>query len=354
MERLVVACGHEKQRGQLIGRATRERIGLIRSARDAALQRYRMASLSEWLPTARKYLSPLWEYAPRTYAEMCGMADGAGLPFDDILLLTCIYEKGMNAAEPTAHCTSFAARGRATVNGGVLCGQTNDEDPANWANGDADIVVHHVAPDGLETLIYTHSGLPAYMGMNSAGLCMLWNSIDNRERAIGVPSCALIRETLFCTSLAEAEAYLRAVPHAVPNNFLLAHARDGLLNMEVTPSYISVVRSEENLCHANHILDADLSRQDAIVSIPNETTCHRMARMEELLMEYSGRIDVACAQRFVTDHGNFPVSICTHPRADWPFQTLAAMVFDPGRGAMHIAFGNGCTTPFECYGMACR
>ena len=53
------------------------------------------------------------------------------------------------------------------------------------AAGQLDGVIHHRDESGLETLIYTHPGIPAYMGMNSAGLCLLWMAIDNGERAAG-------------------------------------------------------------------------------------------------------------------------------------------------------------------------
>ena len=46
---------------------------------------------------------------------------------------------------------------------------------------------------GCKTLLYTHAGVPAYMGMNSAGLCVTWIYIDNGERANGPPTCVLIR-----------------------------------------------------------------------------------------------------------------------------------------------------------------
>jgi predicted N-acetyltransferase YhbS len=347
--RLIEARGDATQRGRQIGQATAAGMAAIRESRERAFARHGQMSFSQWLDRGRQYIDPLREFAPRTFAEMQGMADGAGLSFSDVLLLTCIYEKGMGDGVAAEHCTSFAARGAATRDGALLCGQTDDEDPLNWAQGTADYVAHHHDEDGLQALIFTHAGIPAYIGMNSAGLCVLWNSIDNRERAIGVPSCALIREVLFCTELDQAEEYLRSAPHSVPNNFLLAHARDGMLNMEITPTGIGVQRHHESLCHANHIVDNELAANDSIIGIPNETTCFRMARMAQLLQVNRGHIDVPRALAMVSDHDAEPRSICSHVRPGWPFATMAAIVFEPAQGAMHIAFGNGCSTAFMRY-----
>ena len=75
-----------------------------------------------------------------------------------------------------------------------------------------------------KTLIYTHPGYPAYMGMNSHGLAVLWQYIDNGERNLenGVPTVVLIREMLTKSTLTQAVTYLREVPHMIPNHFLLS------------------------------------------------------------------------------------------------------------------------------------
>ena len=59
------------------------------------------------------------------------MADGADLPLEDVLLLTCVYEKHMGRAggghSDHCLCTAFGAAGAATRSGELLCGQNNDE-----------------------------------------------------------------------------------------------------------------------------------------------------------------------------------------------------------------------------------
>ena len=349
--RLVRATGTAGERGESIGSATGKRIRALLAAQDQEHRDRDGLTLHGWQPAARRFEPLIRGHAPVTAAEMAGMAAGAGLPDDELLLLACAYEKYMGTAPGTdGHCTALGAAGDATAAGDVICGQNNDELMADWLGGAADVVVHHTDDDGLQTLIYTHAGVPAYMGMNSAGMCVTWMYIDNGERGAGLPTCVLIRELLTMSSLADAVDYLARTPHAVPNAFLLGHP-EGLRTVEVFPrSRMRVREGTALLWHANHILDPELAAADRQASNPDATTFSRCARMGELLCEHDGGIDVRAAQRFLSDHGSRH-PICQHPEpdAEAPGKTLASMVFEPAAGTMHLAFGNGCEVPYAAY-----
>jgi len=70
------------------------------------------------------------------------------------------------------HCTAFAVtqdRTQGKKRPG-LCAQNVDEAPWGWLDGEKDVVFHHKTPEtGLETMLYTHPGVPAYCGMNNRG-----------------------------------------------------------------------------------------------------------------------------------------------------------------------------------------
>ena len=350
-KRLIVAQGDAFERGRLIGEETGERIRALLRAQEAADIGKDGLTLHKWLPQAKAFLPYIQKHASESLTEMEGVASGAGLPFDEILLLACVYEKHMGKGAD--HCTAFAATGAATASGELICGQNNDESVAPWLEGAMDVVIHQIDSSGQAVLLYTHPGIPAYMGMNSAGLCVMWMYIDNGERGPGVPTCILIRELLRHASLDEAVAYLKATPRAVPNNFLLAHDSEGICNVEFSPGQFRPVRDDSVLSHANHILDPAMAVDDVA---KGTGTRSRFDRMSQLVGGHRGRIDVALGQQMLADHGNAPESICCHPREDVdnPGKTLASMVFEPASGIMHIAFGNGCETPAQQFRFARR
>ena len=347
--RYLKANGSAYPCGQMIGKNWHHNIKtVLKAAEKAAIDKDGM-TLHDWLPHARSLLPYIKEYAPATLEEMRGMAQGSRLPFDDILLLTCAYEKWFNYHTPE-HCTGFAAMGDASLSGDLVTGQNNDECFHHWAAGDMDGVIHFKDETGMETLVYTHPGIPAYMGMNSAGLCILWMAIDNGERSPGVPTNVLIREVLRLKSLQEAVKFLERTPRTLPNNFLLSHPTEGICNIECSPASFFPAYDKMLLLHANHILTTNMNGQDMILKNSTSSTVSRYTAMGSLLEKYKNKIDIDIAKNILSDHSFFPNSICAHPKPDSIYsKTMASMIFLPESGSMHIAFGNGCEMPYEIY-----
>jgi len=340
-------------RGEIIGRSAPMQIRTILEYQEQHyLQKEGISLRESWLPTARLFAPYIEKHAPDTWLEMQGTAEGAGLDFDDLLILASVYEKKVGYGAD--HCSAFAAMAGMTADGSLICGQTNDESLLEWAAGSLDQAIHH--KDGeSEVLIYTHPGIPAYMGMNSEGLCILWNYIDNGERGMGVPTNVLIREVLCRKTLSEAVSFLEATPRSIPNNFLLAHPGEGICNVELFPDTAVKDRRPELAVHANHILDKEKSVRDVKLSHREiETTFLRQEALEELCRKNRGAIDTATAESFFRDHSRGWGSLCVHPHLR-PHtrarinKTLAAMVFHPDSGTMSIAFGNPCETPFVSF-----
>jgi len=123
------------------------------------------------------------------------------------------------------HCSGFAGITKESM----LLGQTNDFNLAEWLFGDMELVLHHVDSDnGLQSLFYTDPGYPINMGMNSEGLVLLWQTIDDGSRSneyLGVPTQAAAREAMKYKTLEDAVDFLCSIPLVISNNFLLGQAK---------------------------------------------------------------------------------------------------------------------------------
>ena len=168
--RYLFVKGNAYERGLSVGKSWRDRIVTLLKANENATISQDGMSLHQWLPHAETFLPIIRDYAPNTLEEMQGTAEGGSLPFEDILLLSCAYEKYYNFHAPE-HCTAFAVMNESSRNGDLICGQNNDECFHHWAAGQLDGVVHHRNESGMETLIYTHPGIPAYMGIAFGNGC---------------------------------------------------------------------------------------------------------------------------------------------------------------------------------------
>ena len=348
-QRLLTVTGTDYDRGRQIGESLRDSIltnysnHLIFFGSDA---------FDDWSKQSEMYIDLIKEYAIGTYEELKGMADGSAIPFEKILALTTAYEKSFECDKISNKCTSFAVSGEYTKEGNTICGQTNDEQLDEWLD-DLSVVIKHIDNEKqLRTLIYTHPGASAYMGINSEGLAVQWTYIDNAERSIGLPTNIIIRELLRFSDVASAGEFLNSIPHGIPNQIMLVDKTGEILSTECFPSGLYPLAKKNCICHTNHILIDSLMINEQTTD-KNDSTFFRLKRIEEMIQEKKGEITVDAAKEFLCDHKNEPQSICVHPHYYMDYstrhKTLAALVFDLQNLEMNIAYGNPCETPYNKY-----
>ena len=296
----------------------------------------------DWAKCCEKYVPILEKYAPETLSEIKGMAAGSELPFNQILALSTAYEKSFGCDQISDKCTSFSAYGEATTDGLMICGQTNDERMDEWAP-ELDLTIHHKSESNHEMMIYAHPGNVAYMGCNNKGITILWTYIDNGLKQDGLPTNIIIREALSKESYEETVKFIQTIPHAIPNYFKVCHRDKGATGLECFPNKVYTSVYGPTSAHANHNIFSP-EEPDKTISW---STNQRQKNMTRLLQENFGKINVAVAKEFFKDHTDFPFSICTHPNRVRPMaKTLCAMVYDMGKGELHITHSNPCEYPY--------
>lgn len=345
IHRYIKVTGNAFERGEQIGKNLKFQIETNLVSQKLFYQDT-VAELEIWQGRMKQYLDYTEKFAPEVLEEMKGMAYGGKLSFEEILYLYTVYERSFFDHLISDKCTSFAVQGEATLDGSVICGQTNDERLDEY-RAEMDCVVHHKNPEtGLETLIYSHPGIPAYMGMNNHGLAVMWTFIDNGQRQEGLPTAGIIRMLLTFKTLREARDFLYETPHAVPNQFTLAHSSEGIESVECFPNKLYAQKSAPVMIHANH---------NSITNVEPEmggskTSHSRYEAMSKIVEEQYGEITAETGKQFLASHLNFPKSVCNHPSPEHPMsKSLASMVFDLGKGEMYLAFGNACEQPFHMY-----
>jgi len=329
-ERFISVEGAPEERGRILAALTGRSVDRLVACKQKALAE----GGSAWRDRISRLCRAVERHAPVCHQELCGVIE-TGRDWSETVSLAFEYELWMEQTRRGDKCTGFIAANAGRPDIGPILGQTNDEEPSAWLGGACDYVVRHVDERGGRVLIYSHPGIPAYMGMNSSGLVVLWQYIDNGERDFeeGVPTTALIREMLTKSTLAEALGYLEGTPRAVPNNFQLGRPGEGAVNVECTPSRFLVRRVEEGVCcHANHITaDEELRREDIGITRTSSTSRLRLGALEERLPPERGFVSVREAEEALSGAPVFYE------------RTLAAMVFRPLAGTMRIRFaGEGC------------
>lgn len=363
MQRIRVA-GAPLERGRQYGRAGAPLIArCVTSYREVFEQRAGV-NWSAAVAHARTFVRDIEAFMPEALDEMRGIADGAGVPFDAVLVLNCRSELMFAAARskgetPPGECTSFAVTPEASGDGHVLLGQNWDWVP--FAR-DVCVLLDVQRDDKPAFATIVEAGMVAKVGMNAAGFGMCTNTLVSERDADrrGVPYHVMLRALLDCESVAEAGRTLGSVQRALSANYLVADSSGAAMNFETIAGGSGEIHATQPqrglLAHANHFLCADFAAIDAYVAkSPHSLT--RLAGMRNGLLA-SERISVSRMQEVLRDHAHAPNGICSHPDpAAHPMYartTVASFIADLTAGEFWFTDGPPCESAYDAYRFHCH
>ena len=215
---LIDVSGRPHERGRQYGQQATERIrrGVAHYSGQLArldLDRDSVAAL------VRAYLPVIERFDAAYIEEMHGIAAGAAVPFEDVVLLNARTEILKLGERPDLRarlmdadgCTGVVALPEATADRSVIHAQNWD-----WKAECAEtaVLLRVRSDDGPDILTFTEAGGLARSGLNSAGIAITANYLqsDRDYRDLGVPLALIRRKVLEQQHVALA---MRAV-HATP------------------------------------------------------------------------------------------------------------------------------------------
>lgn len=343
--------GSHRQIGRQIGEACIQQVRhSLENARNLIESTYDVLELT-WEGAqiqARKYLPFAEERYPQYVEEMMGIAEGAGVPFDDIAVLNAMEAVTMDALHLTK-CTSIAVNGQRTADEHVLVAHNEDWLPED----EEDVYVLHVEPDDEPPfLAMTYGGLLPNIGFNAYGIAQCCDSVYPTDSRIGVPRVVVSRAVLAADRPGNAIRRCLVPRRAAGYNHLIVHVSGEIYNVEVSARHFGIEYAEKGyLVHTNHFVTPQMQ---PIESEPDEliSTRVRYFRARHLL-EQMPRLTVRMLQDVQRDHINIPDSICNHAdTANDPLdreKTICALVMDLTSRVMHIAWGNPCGNQYHTF-----
>lgn len=351
----VVARGAGFARGEQYGAQARARISqCIRSYQSLFALRAGLAWPSA-LEHARRFEPAVGAFAPECIEEMRGIAQGAGVSYDEILALNCRSELMFAALRatrrvPPGECTSFAVLPSASANGHLLIGQNWD-----WVPFAREVsVLLSVERDdrpGFTTVV--EAGMLAKVGFNTAGLAVCTNTLVSTTdtAATGVPYHVILRKLLDAETFAGAKSLLTSTQRALSANYLIGHVSGEAANFEAAAGGRDTLRITEPaqglLAHSNHFLDNALAKSDSYVRLHP----HSRTRLDSMRKALHSGVSLYGLKAALRSHDNAPNGVCGHPdpKAN-PLQartTVASVIADLTSGEAWIASGPPCSEDYE-------
>ncbi|MBI3270853.1 MAG: hypothetical protein HYZ53_17765 [Planctomycetes bacterium] len=248
--------------------------------------------------------------------EIRGVAEGAGMRFEEMLLGNCFLD-----LKRSPLCSTFVAYGPATRDGDVLFGRNLDFPSLGIAGDHGLVTVYH--PTGKKAFVSVGwPGLSGVLsGMNEDGLSLaVMNVFMEKETPKGTPYTLLFREILEnARTTDEAIARMQVARRTVGNNLMLCDARPSAALVEFSAEVCNVRRPVEDAIYStNHFrIGESLAK----------TTCWRYPILERELRGRYGKLDVEGAKAVLGSVGLRLIN-------------LQAMLFRPVQRDLWVSFAS--------------
>ena len=340
--------GSHYQMGCQMGEAMREQIHhSIENAHVLIRDTYEHLQLT-WEGAqiqARKYIPFSEERYPQYVLELKGIADGAGVSFDDVHAMEAVTMDALHLTK----CTSMAVSPERAANGHVLIAHNEDWLPEDEPN----VVIIHARPENEPPyLAMTYGALLPNIGLNAYGIAQACDSVYPSDSRVGVPRVIVSRAVLAARTPGDAVRSALISHRAAGYNHLIAHESGELYNIEVSSRRFAMLSSDDGyIVHTNHYLDPQMQ---AIESDPDELVNTRVRYLRALrLLRQTPMHTVKSLQTIQKDHVNYPDSICNHANeAENPLdreKTVTGLVIDLNNRQINATWGNPCDSTYYTY-----
>lgn len=346
----IVVSGSSRQKGVMYGEQAKERILKSVAFYNSTFNKNNI-SAETLAALIEKYRRVIAENYPDKLEEVKGIAEGSGIPVEQIIALNCRTEILQSSKMMAPECTVFAAMPEATANGHAYIGQNWD-----WFEecGEFAIVLEVQNEDAPDCLIFVEAGMLCRNGMNSIGIGVCGNGLtakgDAKQEGIPIP---LVR-----SSILESKSYGYAVEKLVCTkrassaNYILADKAGIAVNFEMIPNdFFQMDPQKGILAHANHFIAGRGFVEDVFVKAFPDSV-YRVQRVKQILSAAYPQITLDDLKTVFKDHFGYPMSICRHCLKSGgidKYATVASIIYDLTAGTMYVSKGTPCENDYHEY-----
>ncbi len=317
---LIEVEGHPLERGRQYGRQAADRV-------EKSIQLYTSRLFDQGVKwegicdEARRFIPTIETYNPDYLVEMRGIAQGAGVDLEAILLINArteiLYGRQKPAEPADDHqdgCTNAVALEKATRSGHVLQAQNWD-----WKVEclDTTVILRVHRDDGPDMLTLVEAGGLARHGLNSRGIGVGANFLhtDQDFGRSGIPLSLIRRKILDAELYYDALAAVMRPSRAFSNNMMVSIAEGEAVCLETTPEEVFWVWPQDDLLvHANHFLcPVAKSKYKDLLAVKSPDTLYRSRRVDSALRSRLGDIILDDMKAALFDDFGTPRAVCRPP-----------------------------------------
>ncbi|MDX5483232.1 MAG: C45 family autoproteolytic acyltransferase/hydrolase [Hymenobacteraceae bacterium] len=301
-----------------------------------------------------QYQKAIQEATPQLWQEIQGISVGSGQKIDDVLAFQLIDEywgyldRLKNGSVDKDHCSAVGVA--ATTGQPTFVAQNIDID--TYMQG-YQVLLHIVSKeDNIEQFVMSCAGFIGFAGMNSKGVAVVINALTDLNNAVtGLPVTFVTRGILQQPSGEQALAFVRSIPHATGQNYLIGTETE-VVNVEASANQVVPFYPTPNkglVYHTNHSLaNHDVKpwmqeyHQRMLAGTGTQTNSQtRYAALERRLAAPGMHLSPELIKTTLRskDHERFPVCVAYDPKA--VAFTFSSVVFTLGpRPSVQVTHGS--------------
>ncbi len=267
---------------------------------------------------AEAHLPVLARYHAALHAELCGIAEGAGVSAAEIVVAN--HYTDLRDLDPDPTTWSPAPEGRTDDPGG--CSVVWAETPtgrivAQTWDMHATAIPYTMmlrvpeSADGPAAWFLTLTGCLGLAGMNGARVAIAINNLYSKDATLGVVWPAVVRRALHHPTAAAARDEIMRAPIGSGHHYFVADRRDAF-GIETSGRLRRIIykgADRRSYTHTNHCLDA---RVAAVSSVPATSTTHDRYAWLEGSLGATPIADLADVWRRLGSQEGWPRSVCTN------------------------------------------
>jgi isopenicillin-N N-acyltransferase like protein len=295
--------------------------------------------------TAGRFAARIEHTYPRIAEEMRALAEGADVPFEDIVainsrteLLHGSFGKARTNVDDIDGCTGAVVLPPTTREGHLIHAQNWD-----WRDECAEsAIVLKIAPDvGPTMLLFAEAGVMAATGFNNMGLAISTNHLECEQdgKREGMPNAIIRRQMLTQSSFGAAIETVLEAERGFSTNFMISHREGEAIDLEATPDRVFWLTPEDDvLVHANHFVSipARTLVQD-LGLLTSADSLYRDKRVRRYLVRDRGRVTLSTIQAALQDRFGAPRAVCRAPEPGKSSSTVATVIMDTTAQIMWVS-----------------
>lgn len=300
----------------------------------------------------------LEKFSPELVQEMRGIAQGADLRFEDVLLLNSFLEledlraPGLGGKIMPDHlwgCTTFNIPQESTADKKPYIGQTFDMEKyyEKYLT-----LLHIISADGPDLLAVSMAGILGLNGVNSAGIGAVINKIVATDARPGVIYPMIMREALASARIGDALGKAIFSPRASGLNYQFSGS-GVVFCAETSAARYQLLDCIGGLAHTNHYVGSEMRQFETPNWLSHGGSMVRKQVADKFLAKHSGSISPDLLMELTSDHTNSPRSICAHgfpeEGEETAFHTIFGIIISPEDKWLELCPGNPCQNRYQRY-----